>query len=93
MTDKTEIEIQRGEQAARLLSEPLLVETLELIELEYTQEWKNSPVRDVEGREKLWLMVRTVQKLRSELEAVLETGKLAQHRLEQESLAQQIGRM
>jgi len=93
MTDKTETDIQRGEQAARLLSEPLLIEALELIESEYTQEWKNSPARDVEGREKLWLMVRTVQKFQQELESVLETGKLAKHKLEQETLAQQIGRM
>lgn len=57
--DRTEREIQRGERAAQLLQDELIVEALETIEKEYTERWKNSPVRDAEGREKLYLMVKT----------------------------------
>lgn len=84
--DRTELEIQRGERAALLLQDELLVETLERIDTEYTEQWKNTPARDVEGREKLWLMVKTVQKFRTELETVLSTGKLAKA-----TLAQRLG--
>lgn len=66
--DRTELEIQRGERAALLLQDEMLTEALETIETEYTEQWKNSPVRDVDGREKLFLMVKTAQKFRAELE-------------------------
>lgn len=84
--DRTELEIQRGERAALLLQDEMLTEALETIETEYTEQWKNSPVRDVDGREKLFLMVKTAQKFRAELESVLTTGKLAKA-----TLAQRIG--
>lgn len=86
MTDKTEHEIVRGEHAARLLSDELLNEALQTIESEYIEQWKNSPTRDEEGREKLWLMVKTAQRFRLELESVLNTGKLAKA-----TLAQRVG--
>jgi hypothetical protein len=86
MTDKTEYEIQNGERAAQLLQEPILVEALETIEQEYIDQWKNSPVRDHEAREKLWLMVKTAQKFRLELEQVMNTGKVARA-----TLAQRLG--
>ena len=82
MTDRTELEILRGERATLLLADPLLTEAFELIESEYIKQWKNSPARDEAGREKLWLMVVTLQKLWSELESVVNTGKLAKHALE-----------
>lgn len=91
--DRTELEIQRGARAAELLQDPLLAETLDTIEQEYTEQWKSSPARDVEGREKLWLMIKTAEKFRAELASVLETGQLAKRRLAQQPLAQQIGEM
>lgn len=86
MTDKTEYEIQRGERAAQILAEPIIVEALEVIEQEYTEQWKNSPARDQEGREKLWLMVKTAQRFRAELVQAMETGQVAKA-----TLAQRIG--
>lgn len=86
MTDKTEYEIQRGERAAQILAEPLVVDALDTIEREYIDKWKTSPARDEAGREKLWLMVMTLHKFRSELELVLETGQVAKA-----SLAQRVG--
>lgn len=93
MLDRTEEEIQRADRAAQLLAEPLIADTLALIEQEYIEEWKNSPARDVDGREKLWLMVKTVRKFQSELESVIATGQIAKHRLHEMTLAQQIGHM
>jgi hypothetical protein len=84
--DRTELEIQRGERASLLLQDELLNETLEKIDTEYTQKWKSTPVRDVEGREKLWLMIKTAELFRMELESVMNTGKLAKA-----TLAQRLG--
>lgn len=91
--DRTELEIQRGERAALLLQDELLVETLEKIKREYTEQWQNSPVRDKEGHLMLLLMVKSAQKFEMELESVLNTGKLAKARVAEQTLAQQVGEM
>lgn len=91
MTDKTEQAIFRGERAQRLLEDELLQEALATIEAEYTEQWKNSPARDAEGREKLFLMVKTVQRFRTELTTVLQTGQLARHNLTLAEKARKLG--
>lgn len=88
MSDKLEDEIQRGEHAQRLLREPLLIGAFELLEKEYIEQWQNSPARDVEGREKLFLMQKVLQVVQGHLTQAVETGKLAQATLTQR-LAQQ----
>ncbi len=44
--------------------------------------WENSPARDLEGREKLWLMLSLLKKLEKHLSTSLDTGKLARLDLE-----------
>lgn len=86
MTDRTETEIHRGEQAARLLNEPLMVEAFATIRQELNDQWQNSPARDVEGREKLWLSQKLLSRVEGHLRNVLETGQIAQA-----TLAQRVG--
>lgn len=84
--DKTESEIRRGEQAERLLQDDVLLEAFESIEREFTEQWKTSPVRDQDAREKLWLMVKSVQRLRQELESFVMNGTAAK-----DTLARRVG--
>lgn len=70
-------EIRRGEQAKRLLEEPLLVEAFTYIEQELIEAWKNSPQRDTEGREKLHLSLCLLLKLKAQIQEVMETGEIA----------------
>lgn len=79
-------EVQRGEEAQRLLAHPLLVEAFETIEREVTEQWSNSPVRDVEGREKLWLTLKLLHRLKGQITSVVETGQMAR-----QTLLQRIG--
>ena len=81
--DKTEYEIRRGERAEALLQDELLNDCLETIKQGYMDKWLDSPERDVEGRERLRLMVKTVDLLRTELQCVLDTGKVAKPTLRQ----------
>lgn len=83
MNDKTEFEIARGERANQLLTDPLLVEAFGIVEQELTNQWQNSPVRDAEGREKLFLTLKCLQKARAHLTSVLETGVMAKATLAQ----------
>lgn len=91
MTDKTERDIFRGERAQRLLEDELLTEAFATIEQEYTRKWLESPERDVEGRERLRLMIKSLHRLRTELTVVLQTGQVAKHNLTLMEKARQLG--
>lgn len=89
-----EMEARRGEEARQLLEHPLLIEAFEVIEKEVTEQWQTSPARDVEGREKLWLSLKLLQRVRKQLEHVIETGQVAKATLAQQAVeeALRIGR-
>lgn len=67
----------RGENAARLLSDRLLVESLDTIERDIMEEWEACPARDVEGREELWKYYKIAKKFRGILQGMVESGKVA----------------
>lgn len=81
-----EIEIRRGIEAERLLSEPLLAEAFATIEQEFTDAWKASPARDPEGREKLWMSLKLLARVKAHMESVATTGKMAKKSLGQAAL-------
>ena len=72
-----EKEQQRGQQAKRILEDPIFVEALQKVSQELDQEWINSPIRDTEGREKIYMMKKMLGILHVQLQSVMETGKLA----------------
>ena len=72
-----EKEKQRGLRAKQILEDEIFVETINTIKTNLYQEWINTPIRDSEGREKIFLMPRMFDSLLVQLKSVLETGKLA----------------
>lgn len=86
MTDLLEAEIQRGEKAAQLLVEPLLVEAFAALQQECMDKWQNSPARDAEGREKLFLMLQASLRVEKHLKSLVESGQIASA-----TLAQRVG--
>lgn len=78
-----EQEVSRGEQARDLLNHPLLVEAFDLIEGETIKAWEDSPARDTEGRERLWLQLKLLRRLRGHIESVVDSGKMARATLAQ----------
>lgn len=86
MTNKTEQQrIYDGERAREVLDNEAFTGAFETIRQEYTEAWMNSPARDAEGREKLYLMMRLTDKLQSTLEAKLTDGKIAARELEHQA--------
>ena len=71
----------RGVRAKELLDNELVQEGLASLKAEYLKAWETSPARDAEGRERLWIMVKLVDKFRTHLEQVWDTGKLADAQL------------
>lgn len=82
-------EIERARQAGELAEHPIFKEALEQYRQRLTDEWAASPARDTEGRERLWLMSKTISVVEGHLKELMETGKLASIQWEQkQSLAQ-----
>jgi len=74
-------QISRGQRAKELLEDPLLQDSLKAIRNKLDTEWKNSPLRDVEGREKIFFLVKAIDELEAMLISEMETGKLASQQL------------
>lgn len=69
--------IYRANRAAEVIENEAYIDAFAQIEQELTDQWKASPARDAEGREKLWLMQRLLGKLKLALESTMDSGKLA----------------
>lgn len=69
-------DLHRAAQAQEALENPLIAEALAAWETEITEAWKKSPLRDVEGRERLRLMLEAAQSFKAHLNTVIATGKM-----------------
>jgi hypothetical protein len=72
---------ERAAQAQRLLDDKMLAEAFKGLEEAYTAAWRATTIDDVSGREKLFLAINVVGKVRDHLVAVVNNGKLAQAEL------------
>jgi hypothetical protein len=76
--DKTERAIARAARAEALLGSELLAEAFATLDAEYVKAWRTAPVRDTEMREKLWVAVNIVGKVKDHLARIVADGKLSQ---------------
>ena len=74
-------EQDRGAQAESLLRNPILVEAFDVLTETYLSAWKESPVKAEEDRERLFLMCKNLLAVRAHLEEIVNTGKLANLKL------------
>ena len=71
-----EQEKQRTELAKSILENPVFQDAIKQIKQELYGEFLNSPARDSEGREKIYLMGKMFDLLLVNIKSVMETGKL-----------------
>lgn len=85
MSNETELHAAaaRGARAQALLRSELLTEAFTTLEQAYIAKWRTTTVDDVGAREKLFLAVNIVGKVRDHLTSVVEDGKLAEAELRQ----------
>lgn len=74
-------ESARGQRAQEVLENPLVIESFALIESEIMKAWEDSPVRDIDGREKLYQMLTMGRKFKRHFESVVQTGEMARRTL------------
>lgn len=77
--------LHRANRARALMEDPILKESIDLIESELMEAWMACPVRDVEGREHLWRLAVTTRKFRDILKGTAESGKLAADQIKRQN--------
>ena len=77
-------EATRGQRAVELMADELIVEAFDILNTRLNDEWASSPVRDTEGRERIWLMKKLLKNVGDHLNEIAQTGKMASIQLEQE---------
>jgi len=76
-----EQESRRGEQARRLLEDPLLQEAFASVDRALREAWAATQDDATAERERLWLMLKLLGRVRIHVVDVLQTGKLADGQL------------
>lgn len=85
MSDESRLDqaVVKGLRAQELLDNELLIESFKTLDENYTSAWRATVIDDVAGREKLFLAINIVGKVRDHLNAVVANGKLAQAELKE----------
>ena len=83
MSDESKLDqaAARPVRAQNLLDNELLAEAFKGLEDNYTAAWRATTIDDAGAREKLFLAINIVGKVRDHLTAVVTNGKLAQAEL------------
>lgn len=80
--DKIALAIHRAGKAEALRNDDMLNEAFATLEQSYIAAWRSLPSRDVDGRERLWVAVNILGKVREHLLTVVGGGKMAKAELE-----------
>jgi hypothetical protein len=85
VTDETKLrqDAAKGVRAKELLEHDLLAEAFTSLEQAYTQAWRLTTIDDVSGREKLFLAINVIGKVRDHLTSIVNNGVLATTELRQ----------
>jgi len=85
MSDESTLEraAARMARAEALLDDELLNESFDALEKSYIAAWRATTVDDTAGREKLFLAINIVGKVRGHLAGVVANGKLARAELKE----------
>jgi len=75
--------VARAARVQELLDNELLTESFRALEENYASAWRSTVIDDVAGREKLFLAINIIGKVRDHLNAVVANGKLAQAELKE----------
>lgn len=74
-------ERQRGLLAETLQNNPLLKEIFQTLESSYISDWSQTNLEDVEKREQSFYMLKALQDIKSEIDSIIATGKLADRQI------------
>ena len=76
--------MERAAIAQQFLENSIVVEAFAELEASYLNAWKAAQPRDTEGREKLWMAVQIIGKVKTHLEQTAAHGRLASQQIERD---------
>ena len=68
---------QRERRAQTLIDDELLKESFDVLKEDLMNRWSNSGSTDLEARESIWLAMRLLDRIRSHLMSIIDTGHMA----------------
>ncbi|NEU94805.1 hypothetical protein [Bradyrhizobium uaiense] len=68
----------RAAKAAAVLNDELISEAFKTLEDAYVAAWRSTTIENVSGREKLFLAINVIGKVKEHLSRVVADGKLAE---------------
>lgn len=77
---------QRGIDATQVLENAVFKEAFSVLRQAVVEQWKDCPVRDREGQILLLQLAKLTDKFEGILIGIVETGKLAKHRIDLNNL-------
>jgi hypothetical protein len=85
MTDEASLDeaVTRGLRTQELLDNELLAEAFTALEASYISAWRATGIDDSSGREKLFLAINIVGKVRDHLASFVANGKMAEAELQE----------
>lgn len=88
--EKLHKDAARAAQAQHLLNDDILTEAFSTLEAAYIERWRETHIDDDKGREKLFVAVNVIGKVKDHLTSVVSNGALA--RAELDNLAKEAER-
>jgi hypothetical protein len=85
-----EEEIQRADEAARIMGSALYQEAMRKLKQTVIDQWGAAPARDTEGREWLWQHYQVTLKFEELLTEILNTGKLSRALERERSIGERV---
>ncbi len=79
---KIDEESQRGAKAEAVLRNDIFIETFEVLEQAYIDAWKNTDQDQTEERERIFRLQHTLNEVKSHIENVALTGRMAVETIE-----------
>jgi len=73
--------VAQGNEAETLLQSPVFVESCELLEDKFINEWISSGVGDEMKREQCYMSLRVLSEIKLEIESMINSGKIAKQSL------------
>ena len=67
---------ERVRRAKSLIDDPLLNEAFDVLKEDLMNRWAYSGSTDLEARESIWLAIRLLDKIRSHITSIVETGHM-----------------
>ena len=77
-------EMDRGSKAAEILRNPVFDETFSILQKRFIQAWLDTPVENVDDRERLYESVHVLQEVYDQIEDVMQTGAMASKELDEQ---------